>query len=143
MNTTGVCNRDLNEQISFAQKCVIGLLRALLPPHADNEAAADFLRAGIGQSDGIDWVVVRPHGLSAIFDAGKTSRINVAAFMADLIADDGLWAKWKGRCRSSTIERTPKRSLASSNCCCSVIRNGGGSNPGLIRVARRDFDRGQ
>ncbi len=32
MNTTGNSNRDLHEPISFAQKCVIGLLRLLLPP---------------------------------------------------------------------------------------------------------------
>ena len=41
MNTTGNSNRDLNEQLSFGQRCVIGLLRLLLPPHADNEQAAD------------------------------------------------------------------------------------------------------
>ena len=45
MNTTGNRNRDLNEPISFAQKCVIGLLRLLLPPHVDNEKAADYLRS--------------------------------------------------------------------------------------------------
>ena len=41
MNTAGNSNRDLHEQISFGQKCVVGLLRLLLPPHADNENAAD------------------------------------------------------------------------------------------------------
>ena len=47
MNTTGNRNRDLNERISFGQKCVIGLLRLLLPPHVDNEKAADYLRVKI------------------------------------------------------------------------------------------------
>lgn len=115
MNTTGVRNRDLNEPISFPQKIVIGLLRLLLPPHADNEAAADYLRTQIGSSDAaIDWAVVRPDGLtneasvtnydlhaspirSAIFDAGKTSRINVAHFMAELATDDLSWNAWKGQ----------------------------------------------
>ena len=32
MNTTGNSNRDLSEQILFGQKCVIWLLRLLLPP---------------------------------------------------------------------------------------------------------------
>ena len=50
MNTTGNRNRDLPEPISFAQKCVIGLLRLLLPPHVDNEKAADFLRTEIAQN---------------------------------------------------------------------------------------------
>ncbi len=115
MNTTGNRNRDLNEPISFAQKCVIGLLRLLLPPHADNEDAADYLRTKIGQNDHvIEWVAIRPDGLvdnesvteyelyaspirSAIFDAGKTSRINVANFMSDLITDERIWHKWKGQ----------------------------------------------
>jgi len=115
MNTTGNRNRDLNEPISFAQKCVIALLRLLLPPHVDNEKAADYLRTEIGQNNKyIEWIAVRPDGLtnenevteyeihpsptrSAIFDAGKISRINVAHFMANLIGDDDLWNKWKGQ----------------------------------------------
>lgn len=115
MNTTGNSNRDVNEPISFAQTCVIRLLRLLLPPHADNEDAADYLRTKIGQNDHfIEWVAVRPDSLidhksvteyelyaspirSAIFDAGKTSRINVANFMCDLITEERIWDKWKGQ----------------------------------------------
>jgi nucleoside-diphosphate-sugar epimerase len=115
MNTTGNCNRDLEEPISFAQKCVIGLIRLLVPPHADNEQAADYLRVEVGQQDGvIEWAAVRPDTLvnedevseyevhssptrSAIFDAGKTSRINVGHFIAELITDDELWNQWKGQ----------------------------------------------
>ena len=115
MNTTGNRNRDLDEPISFSQKCVITLIRLLLPPHADNETAADFLRVQIGQHDeSIEWAVVRPDSLidesqtseytvhesptrSAIFDAGKTSRINVGSFMADLITNDTTWNDWKGK----------------------------------------------
>lgn len=115
MNTTGNRNRDLDEPISFAQKAVIGLLRLLLPPHVDNEQAADYLRTEIGQNDKtIEWVAVRPDGLidedkvteyeihpsptrSAIFNAGKISRINVAHFMADLITNEKLWEAWEGQ----------------------------------------------
>jgi len=115
MNTTGNRNRDLNEPISFAQKCVIGLLRLLLPPHLDNEKATDYLRTEIGQNNNsVEWVAVRPDGLineeevtkyeihpsptrSAIFNAGKVSRINVGHFMANLIHDEILWTKWKGQ----------------------------------------------
>jgi len=115
MNTTGNRNRDLNETISFAQKCVIGLLRLLLPPHVDNEKAADYLRTQVGKNNQfIEWAAVRPDGLidddkitgyeihpspirSAIFNAGKTSRINVGHFMASLISDCDLWNKWKGQ----------------------------------------------
>lgn len=115
MNTTGNSNRDLDETVSFGQQCVIGLVRLLLPPHVDNEKAADYLRIKIGQNDrAIEWVVVRPDSLinasevseyevhfsptrSAIFDAGVTSRINVGHFMAELITDDDTWNKWKGQ----------------------------------------------
>ena len=115
MNTTGNRNRDLSEPISFGQKCVIGLIRVMVPPHVDNEQAADYLRSRVGQNDAaIEWAAVRPDTLidetevteyevhaspirSAIFDAGKTSRINVGHFMAELIADDLTWNKWKGQ----------------------------------------------
>jgi nucleoside-diphosphate-sugar epimerase len=115
MNTAGNQNRDLDEPISFAQKCVIGLIRVLVPPHPDNEQAADYLRTQIGQHDPvIEWVAVRPDTLtdedrvgeysaqpsptrSAIFDPGKVSRMNVADFMARLITDAALWDEWKGR----------------------------------------------
>lgn len=115
MNTTGNSNRDLDERISFGQKCVIGLLRLLLPPHVDNEKAADYLRTSVGQNDPqIEWAAVRPDGLiddtdvtdykiyksptrSAIFDAGTTSRINVAHFMAKLINADNIWDMWQGK----------------------------------------------
>ena len=115
MNTTANSNRDIQEPISFAGKVVMGLIRLLLPPQSDNEKAADYLRINIGQSDDkIEWSAVRPDGLtnedevteydvypspirSAIFDAGKTSRINVGHFMADLITDSDVWNKWKGQ----------------------------------------------
>lgn len=115
MNSSGVSNRDLNEKVSFSQQCVIWLLRTLLPPHVDNEEAADYLRKNIGHNDqSIQWTVVRPDGLvdendvtaysiypspmrSAIFDAGKVSRINVSHFMSDLIINNENWLQWKGK----------------------------------------------
>lgn len=115
MNTTGNRNRDLNEPVSLAHRAVVGLIRLLLPPHADNEQAADYLRGAIGQQHpAVEWAVVRPDGLiddpavseyklfpspirSAIFDAGQTSRINVAHFMAELIDSDVMWQKWQGQ----------------------------------------------
>jgi NAD(P)-dependent dehydrogenase (short-subunit alcohol dehydrogenase family) len=115
MNTAGNSNRDVNERVSFGQRLVIGLLRLLLPPHVDNEKAADYLRIEIGQSDSaIEWAAVRPDSLvnedelseyevhsspirSAIFNAGVTSRINVGHFMAALITDDDTWNQWKGQ----------------------------------------------
>jgi len=115
MNTAGNSNRDIPETPSFRHQCVIYLLRALLPPHVDNEKATDFFRTVIGQSDRqVEWVIVRPDGLidetkvshydehpspirDAIFDAGRTSRINVAHFMSELIFSNTKWDQWKGK----------------------------------------------
>jgi len=112
MNTAGNSNRDLNEPHSLGHRCVLGLLRLLLPPHVDNEQASDHLR-GL-RSDSVEWVVVRPDSLideeqvspyelhvsptrDAIFDPGKTSRVNVGHLMAALITDDALWDRWRGQ----------------------------------------------
>ena len=115
MNTVANSNRDLNESVSVGERCVIGLLRLLLPPQADNEKAAEYLRTRIGRESGaIEWVAVRPDTLisedtvtayelypspirSRVFNPGKTSRINVAHFMAELMTDDETWNRWKGQ----------------------------------------------
>ena len=115
MNTSGNRNRDLHEPVSFGHKLMLGFIRIILPPHADNEQAADHLRVHIGQDDPmIEWVAVRPDSLidesevsaysahpsplrDALFNPGKTSRINVAHFMATLITDDESWNLWKGK----------------------------------------------
>lgn len=115
MNTTGNSNRDLSEPLTYAERFALGALRVILPPQVDNEQAADYLRVNIGQNDeAIEWVAVRPDSLideesvteytlhpspirSPLFNAGKTSRINVGHFMAELITDDDLWNTWKGQ----------------------------------------------
>jgi hypothetical protein len=115
MNTVANRNREFAEPVSFAHRCVIGLLRLFLPPHVDNEQAADYLRTQVGQTnEAIQWVAVRPDALtdeaavsayelhpspirSAIFDPGKTSRINVAHVMAELITNNELWRTWQGQ----------------------------------------------
>jgi hypothetical protein len=115
MNTAGNSNRDLSEPVSSTERVVVGLIRLLLPPHADNEQAADYLRVTVGHNDPvIEWAVIRPDSLvdeenvtayelhpsptrSAIFNPGKTSRINVGHFMADLITNRDLWNQWQGQ----------------------------------------------
>ena len=115
INTTGNSNRDIPGKPPYSQRLVITLLRLLLPPHVDNENAADFLRLQVGQNNNsIEWVAVRPDGLinedqvsqydinaspirNAIFNAGSTSRINVADFMSELAVNSELWNEWKGQ----------------------------------------------
>ncbi|MFC2096377.1 NAD(P)-dependent oxidoreductase [Bacteroidota bacterium] len=114
LNTVANRNSDLNESISIVQRCLIGLLRLLLPPHPDNEKAAEYLRTVIGQNDNaIEWTAVRPSALideesaskievyqspmRSILEDGQISRINVGHFMADLITNNDIWNKWKGQ----------------------------------------------
>jgi hypothetical protein len=130
MNTAGNSNRDLNETISISQGIVIRLLRLCLPPHVDNENAADYLRTEIGQKhEAVEWSVVRPDSLinedmvteydehgsptrSAIFNPGVTSRINVADIMTNLVVDEAKWAEWKGRMPVIYNEPSPSSSTA-------------------------------
>ncbi len=113
MNTAGNRNGNLNEKVSLSHRIVVQLLRWLLPPQADNEKAADYLRTEVSPNQTyMEWVAVRPDSLvdkelvtpysvhpsqtrDPIFNAGKTSRINVAHFMADLLSNDRLWNQWK------------------------------------------------
>jgi len=115
MCSSGVTNPDAGERVPAAERAVVGLIRALIPPHADNEQAALYLRTGLGQDDpAIAWVALRPDSLidrpevtdytlhpsptrSAIFDAGKASRINVAHALARLVDDDELFEAWRGQ----------------------------------------------
>lgn len=119
MNSSGVRNQDQHEPISVLQHLVLALLRIVLPPHRDNEQAANFLRTlNTSKPDfsqhKIEWVSVRPDALidqteptqyalypspirSAIFDSGKVSRINVATAISDLLLDTKLWGKWQGK----------------------------------------------
>tara|TARA_B100001146_G_scaffold188977_1_gene173334 strand:- start:96 stop:647 length:552 start_codon:yes stop_codon:yes gene_type:complete len=114
MNTVGCKNEDLKEKVSFFENCVFFLLRYLIPPHSDNENAANYLRTLIGQNhSNIEWVAVRPDSLineeetspytthsspiHTLFKPGKTSRINVAHFISELISNKEIWFEWKGK----------------------------------------------
>ena len=112
MSTTAYTNKKINEKNSPGEKIIFLLLKILLPPHKDNMLAADYLVYNLDSKIKIDWVAVRPDSLfdeetesayeihhykirSPIFNPGKTSRINVSHFMAELVTNDELWQKWK------------------------------------------------
>ncbi len=112
MSTTACLNDDKQERFSFGEEIVMGIMRCLLPPQRDNEEAVKFLKS-IDQGDHrLEWIAVRPDTLvaeeqvtnyeifespqkSPVFNAGKTSRINVAHFMMQLVCNDELWTGWK------------------------------------------------
>jgi len=112
MSTTAYTNKKQEETNTFLEKLVFKLLEFILPPHKDNMLAANHLIYKLGKSKMVEWVAVRPDSLidedakseyklfekkirSPIHDAGKTSRINVAHFMVDLISTRESWEKWK------------------------------------------------
>jgi len=113
MSTTAYTNRFSGEKNSTGERIIFFLLKLLLPPHRDNVDTADYLIHSIGSEDErIAWIAVRPDGLvdedaestyelqesplrSPIFDAGRTSRINVSRFMAELVTDEQLWTQWR------------------------------------------------
>jgi nucleoside-diphosphate-sugar epimerase len=127
MSSSGVQNQLLDESTPLSQKAVISILRHTIPPHKDNEqAAAVLVNTRSANTDTrsssthhcnttkIEWVIVRPDTLideaevtaydletspirNVIFDAGQTSRINVANFMTRLLSDNDLWQRWQGK----------------------------------------------
>ena len=113
MNTTANRNKNVNEKYTLKDRIVLSLLSVMLPPQRDNVKAAEYLLNTFLESNScIEWSAVRPDTLiseekvteyeimespkrSPVFDAGKTSRINAAHFMVELIANEELWNKWK------------------------------------------------
>lgn len=115
MSTTGFQNQVEGEKVSMAHRAIVSLLRVTLPPHVDNEQAALFLQAQHKQlSKCIEWAAVRPDSLvdhtqvtpyhlhasplhDPIFDSQKTSRINVAHFIVELVTTPRIWDKWRSK----------------------------------------------
>jgi hypothetical protein len=87
------------------------VLRHGLPPHRDNETAADHLNRIVGDDSAyVEWCCVRPDSLTdaeigpydvepspttGIFSGRPTARANVAHFMTGLVEDAELWSTWK------------------------------------------------
>lgn len=113
MNTVGVQNPNCNEKRSLIERAMLALLHRTLPPHNDNETAAEYLYRIVGtDNDHVEWCSVRPDSLinaqvssyeinesptTGIFTGRPTSRANVAHFMIELIDNTELWTKWKFR----------------------------------------------
>ena len=111
MNTVGVPNPALAETRGWFERGVLSLLRWFIPPHSDNETAAQHLYETLGrQSEYLEWCSVRPDSLingevslyevtvspvTGLFSGRPTTRSNVARFMTQLLEDEALWNTWK------------------------------------------------
>lgn len=108
MGSNGVANPNSSDpKRAFSERCFLFLLRWLVPPHADNEMAANYLH---NHRDQMDWSVVRPVDLidadvseydildtseGSLFGSGVATRANVADFMVRLVLEDETWKKYK------------------------------------------------
>jgi nucleoside-diphosphate-sugar epimerase len=114
MNTTANRNTKIKESYTLADRVVLFIMR-ILPPHKDNIEAAKYLSYTKAENNyRIEWIAVRPDTLineenesryevflspqqSPVFNAGKTSRINVSCFMLRLLCNNEYWETWKYR----------------------------------------------
>ena len=113
MNTVGVQNPFLGEKRKWFERGLLTVLRHTMPPHRDNETAAEYLYGTVGKENRhIEWCAVRPDSLvnaevspydvkespvTGIFTGRPTARSNVAHFMSELIENAELWNTWKFR----------------------------------------------
>ncbi len=112
MNTTACLNNNSIEKFSLGENIIMSIMKTLLPPQKDNEKALKYLEKNHTKENTIQWIAVRPDTLttekqitdynvfesvqrSPIFNAGKTSRINVANFITELVSNEELWNTWK------------------------------------------------
>lgn len=111
MNTVAVQNPDLEENRAWFERGLLAVLRHTLPPHRDNETAAEHLHQNVGrQSKHVEWCSVRPDSLvnaevssydivrsptTGILTGRPTARANVAHFMVELVEDAELWSTWR------------------------------------------------
>lgn len=105
--------KRLDTRRGLIERTVMSILRGLVPPARDNQAAADFLCGEVGQADPfLQWVTVRPDSLvegelsgyslheglvSSLARPNQSSMANVAHFMCDLVTERRVWDEWKGR----------------------------------------------
>mmetsp|Transcript_42094 Transcript_42094/g.61758 ORF Transcript_42094/g.61758 Transcript_42094/m.61758 type:complete len:270 (-) Transcript_42094:294-1103(-) len=113
MGSDGVANpAGTDDKRSFSERAAISAIRAIIPPHSDNELAAKYLSKELAQkeSKSIEWTVVRPTDLidgdvtkyelfakpkGSLFGGEKATRSNVARCMVDLVLNKELWEEWK------------------------------------------------
>ena len=95
-----------DDQRSLFDRFLLFLIRYLVPPHADNEAAAAHVLS-LSQPE---WCIIRPTDLQngppqkymiypkpfgPLFAWGIVTRSAVARFMVDLVTDSAQWATYK------------------------------------------------
>jgi nucleoside-diphosphate-sugar epimerase len=111
-----------DDQRSLFDRILLFLIRHLVPPHADNEAAA----AHVLSLSEPEWCIVRPTDLQEgppqkyvihpqpfgpLFASGIVTRSTVARFIVDLVTDSDKWAtcSFKAPCIHDSIETSKSK----------------------------------
>lgn len=111
MGTVAVPNPSKeDDDRTRGERFVQFLLRYLLPPHRDNETAAEYIHTKTDNPN-LEWTVVRPTGLTDgsaskyelfpkpidnLFGGDRSvTRANVAQSMVDMILAKPRWEEWK------------------------------------------------
>ncbi len=92
------------------ERFYLWLVRGLAPPASDNQRAADVLAGS--EPPALKWVVVRPDALvdddrsdyrlhqeivDSLFRPDTSHFADIAHFFADLVTDEEVWRRWRGR----------------------------------------------
>lgn len=116
----------LDVRRSAGARAMLAVIRALVPPAKDNQAAADFLMGHAGSvSPYVEWVTVRPDTLvegdvseyvvhegivATLAKPDDTAMSNVAHFMCELVCDGATWRTWRGKLPVIVNASAPHRS---------------------------------
>lgn len=110
MGSDGVANPTVDPKRGAGERAILFLLRHLIPPHADNEDAAKYLR--LHKNEKFGWVIVRPTNLVdakeasgkytvsekaeiSLFGDHSISRNDVAHFFAELMCNEDTFEKYE------------------------------------------------
>jgi nucleoside-diphosphate-sugar epimerase len=103
VGASGATGRLLVAQLLDGGQSVTAIVRSRdsLPKAIRHHDGLTLIHASVldlSDEDQVTEYEVHPSSTrSAIFNAGATSRLNVAHFMADLITDSDTWNRWKGK----------------------------------------------
>jgi uncharacterized protein YbjT (DUF2867 family) len=101
--------RRADSRRGVGERAYMRAIRGLVPPARDNQRAADVLAGGSCPS--LEWVVVRPDSLvdgdrteyhvhegivASLFQPDTSRFVDIAHFIADLVADQAVWRRWRG-----------------------------------------------
>ncbi|KAG0003846.1 hypothetical protein BGZ80_011714 [Entomortierella chlamydospora] len=113
LNTVGVLNPDGSDKHvrGGAERGLVSLLTALLPPYTDSVRSAQYISTQVGaKSKFIEWCTVRPDGFidgeiseykvldsvqHAFYTPDKITKANIAHFMCELVENPKTWEEWK------------------------------------------------